>query len=137
MNAEAPRKNEAVGSKEFLNLLENFNRKCQRGEKLPEKDVNEFYAIISSTQKNAGKKISAETTRVSDPSITEKTINAIKQLQVTLGQNKEVLEAAVASIPYVQIQTALNNLDHYLTEQKKESQRVSRKDSDQTPTHQQ
>ena len=123
MNAEAPRKSEAIGSKEFLNLLENFNKKCQTGEKLPEKDVNEFYEIISSTQKKTDKKISAETTTVGDPSITEKTISAIKQLQATLGQNKEILESAVASIPYVQIQSALNNLDHYLNEHKKESQK--------------
>lgn len=137
MNADAPKKPEAVGSKEFLNFIENFHRKCQRGEKLPEKEVNEFYEIISSTQKKTEKKIQAETTVISDPSIREKTINAIKQLQVTLGQNKEILESAVASIPYTQIQTALNNLDHYLNEEKKESQRVSRKESDHMPSKQQ
>lgn len=136
MNSEVPKKIEAIGSKEFLGLLENFNKKWQGGEALLEKDVNEFYEIISSTQNMTDKKLSAEAILANDPSITDKTINAIKQLQITLGQNKEILELAVASIPYSQIQLALNTLDHYLNEQKKESQKVLRKNSDQMPSNQ-
>lgn len=134
MNAESAKRSNRLGSQEFYELVEKFHNKCLSGKKISAEDVNAFYEVISSTKQETSKNIANVT--LSEPSLTDKTSKILHQLQKSLGQSKEMIEAVSKTIPYQHIESALDSLTLYVDELKKKSRSVSRKDSDSMPRSQ-
>lgn len=122
MNSEMSK---PVGSKEFLNSIEGFDAKLKTG-KTKGADINEFYELISSKVKGS-KKITGAVVQ----DYKKETQKALVELQKTLGLKKAVIESAVPAIPYKAIKEAVDSLVLYVNKQKKEAQKVARKEPDQ------
>lgn len=134
MNAESAKRSNRLGSQEFYELVEKFNAKCLSGKTISAEDVNAFYEVISSTKQESTKNIANAT--LVEPSLADKTSKILHQLQKTIGQNKEMIEAVSKAIPYQHIETALDSLTLYVDELQKKSKSVSRKDADSMTRHQ-
>lgn len=131
MNAESAKRSNRLGSQEFYELVEKFHNKCLSGKKISAEDVSAFYDVISSTKNETSKNIANAT--LLESSLADKTSKILHQLQRTIGQSKEMIEAASKSIPYQHIESALDSLTLYVDELKKKAKSVSRKDSDSMP----
>lgn len=130
MNAESAKRSNRLGTQEFYEIVEKFQNKLN-GKKVSAEDVRAFYEVISSTKQETSKNISNAT--LAEPSLADKTSKILHQLQKTIGQSKEVIEAASKAIPFQHIESALDSLTLYVDELKKKSKSVIRKDSDSMP----
>lgn len=131
MNAESAKRNNRIGTQEFYELVEKFHNKCVSGKKISEEDVHAFYDVITSTAKETSKNIAHAT--LVESTLADKTSKMLHQLQKSMGQSKEMIEAAAKTIPYQHIESALDSLTLYVDELKKKSRSVSRKDADNMP----
>ena len=131
MNADSAKRTSRLGTQEFYELVEKFHNKCLSGKKISTEDVRAFFDVISSTKQEASKHISSAIWV--EPTLADKTGKILRQLQKTMGESKEIVEAASKAIPFQHIESALDSLMLYVEELKKKSRSVNRKDSDSMP----
>jgi hypothetical protein len=120
-----------IRSQEFIKLLENCEKKCQE-KKLSPNDLREFHQTILNSLSYSQRekhKVSKESETHLDQQVK---INLTK-LMKTLSTNKAILESAAATVPYHEMEKALNDVHEYVKQQDELKHKVAGKDKSTLP----